>query len=262
MQAVGVLRRFASHDQVFHEFALAVCIQALFPPSQSVAVSIEAGDDIVESVPVDIVGEHISAAWAEGGWGEFPESFLIRAWVFEPACIHEDILAIVSIDIPDAEGVSESFVGDCIGDAGKSPRIKAVFCGGCVSEHSGAGADEFGLAIAGDVRESWRFVRDPVEDLVFGPVAVGVESFSWVLVDESGGAWEADGEDIVVPVGVKVMDPCEEVVRVGVHGLRFGGVDFGGLFEVRSSEPVGAVDHIHVGISVEITNGGTFAEIR
>jgi hypothetical protein len=44
--------------------------------------------------------------------------------------------------------------------------------------------------------------------------------------------------------------------------LRFGGVDFVGLFEVRSSEPVGAVDHIHVGISVEITYGGTFAEIR
>ena len=34
-----------------------------------------------------------------------------------------------------------------------------------------------------------------------------------------------------------------------------------GLFEVRSSEPVGAVDHVHMGVSVEISHCGTFAEI-
>ena len=51
------------------------------------------------------------------------------------------------------------------------------------------------------------------------------------------------------------------MVSVGVHGLWFCRVDFKGLFEVWTCEPVGAVDDISVTVAVEVTDGGTFAEV-
>lgn len=96
---------------------------------------------------------------------------------------------------------------------------------------------------------------------MFGPVLGRFDVRAGVFVDESGGAGESDGEDIVVFVAVEVMDPSEEVVSVGVHRLWFCRVDFKGLFEFWTCEPVGAVDDISVTVAVEVTDGGTFAEV-
>jgi hypothetical protein len=92
-------------------------------------------------------------------------------------------------------------------------------------------------------------------------MAMVADRLTWVFINECGSTGEANGEDIVMSVGVKVMNPREEVICVRVHGLRFCRIDLMGLFEVRSSEPVGAVDHVHMGVSVEISHSGTFAEI-
>ena len=157
--------------------------------------------------------------------------------------------------------MSEAFVCDDFGDAGEFPSLEVHPRWLGISEHPCSGADEFGFTIAGYIGEGGRFVGDPIEDLMFGPVSMRGDLFAGVLVDVGWSAGKADGQNVVESVGVEVMDPSEEMVRIGVHRLGLGSIDLMRDLELRTFEPVGSVDDIGFAVGVEVTDPCPFAEV-
>ena len=186
---------------------------------------------------------------------------MIWSWVLEPSVVGYYIELAICVDIPDPKSVSEAFVCDDFGDAGEFPSLEVHPRWLGIPEHPRAGADEFGFTIAGYIGEGRRFVGDPIEDLMFGPVSMRGDLFAGVLVDVGWSAGKADGQNVVESVGVEVMDPSKEVVSIGVHRLGLGSIDLMRDLELRTFEPVGPIDHIGFAVGVEVPYPGPFAEI-
>ena len=66
----------------------------------------------------------------------------------------------------------EPLVRDDFGDAGEFPSFEVHSGWLGVTKHPCAGADEFWFSVAVDIGEGRRFVGDPIEDLVLGPVSM------------------------------------------------------------------------------------------
>lgn len=186
---------------------------------------------------------------------------MIWSWVLEPSVVGYYIELAICVDIPDPKSVSEAFVCDDFGDAGEFPSLEVVARGLGVPEHPCAGANELRSAIAIDIGKGGGFVRDPVEDLVLGPVTVRGDLFARVLVDVGWSSGKADAQHVVEAVRVEVIDPSKEVVRIGVHRLGLGSIDLMRDLELRPFEPVGPIDHIGFAVGVEVPYPGPFAEI-
>ena len=85
---------------------------------------------------------------------------------------------------------------------------------------------------------------------------------SGILVDEAWRAGKADDKDVLMPVAVKVVDPAEKMIGVGLDRLRFSSKDFVLFLEVRPAEPIGAVDGIDDAITVDITDVGALGKSK
>ena len=85
---------------------------------------------------------------------------------------------------------------------------------------------------------------------------------SGIFVDIGRCTGKAHREDIVPAVTVDVVDPTEKVIGVTVSVLRLGFVDLVTSFEVRSGEPVRAMDDVLITITVEVTMTDPLREIN
>ena len=229
---------------------------------RSMPVSIEACDHIVESVAVDIVSEHVGTPRAKRNRFVIPKGLLgVAPWIFKPPGIHDDVRTLISVDITDPQRMPEAFMSDRIGDAGECPRFKILSLGLRIAEHTSSRTNKLWESIPVDIGEGWRFVGDPIEDLMLGPMTVGANGLARVLVHISGRPGEAYREDIVVTVPVEVVDPREEVIGVGIHRLRLGWIDLVRGLKRRAFEPVRSIDHIRMTIPIKVSNSRTFAEV-
>src|SRR6267154_6726025 len=61
--ASGILRVVVVHHQVFDERDLAILIPLLFKPGKTPAMRLQAGHDVVESIPIYVVDANLAAAW-------------------------------------------------------------------------------------------------------------------------------------------------------------------------------------------------------
>ena len=96
----------------------------LFEPTETVFVGVDAGDDVVEAIAVDVVGIHLSAAFgAECGGMEFPEWISSEiGGLGEPAGGGEHVLASVAVDVTRADAVRVAKPMVFAGDGVKLPR--------------------------------------------------------------------------------------------------------------------------------------------
>src|SRR5581483_11882527 len=164
MHARGIIRGSGAGDHVLFEADFAIGAHLLIP-NDAVAMGIEAGDDVVESIAIDIIGEHLrgprgSRARREWERMEFPNRIAAkRGGLLPPAIFFQEIHAAVAIDIAQADAMGEStpvaFGRDSVEDpsrGGICPIDRII------SEVTMGVADQFWFAVAVDVQPSGRFV--------------------------------------------------------------------------------------------------------
>ena len=100
--AITIRRGAFVQDGVLAETDLAVFFD-LFIPGKAVAVSVDAGDDVVEAIAVDIVDVHLRAASGER-IGMFNPDRIAgeRLGLFPPTVFFDNVHAAITIDIADA----------------------------------------------------------------------------------------------------------------------------------------------------------------
>jgi hypothetical protein len=134
---------------------------------------------------------------------------------FPPPPRFEQIHLPIAIHIADAEAVGEFGDLHVIGDGDEGPflgRFGPVR--GEPAELAAGAAHDLRFAVAGDVGEDGRFVVHHVGDDVHGPGFVVVRA--GIQVEPRFLAGEAEDEDVVLLVGVEIVDVGEEVVRVAI----------------------------------------------
>ena len=244
----------------------------------------QAGDDIVESIAVDVVREQLGAAdryarvsRTERKRVKFPHRIARqRGRLLPPTGAFQQVGPAVPVDVTDAEAMRVLVVVVIGRNRVKLPNLRRV--GGIglgIAEESLGIAHQFRQSVAVDVFELRRFVVHHIKRQVPGPVA-GLSP--WVLEPESIFAGHADDEDVRPAVAVEVGGPGEEIVGVGVvraerafvsgnrrlaavgllalEGLG-GWPVFRAHLEIGTRPPVGPIDDIVDAIVVEVAEAGS-----
>src|ERR1051326_174880 len=127
----------------------------LLVPGEAITVGMDAGDDVVEAIAVDVIDKHLGTtdAAAQGEGMLFPNWIAFeRSRLLPPAVFIEKVLASISVDVAAANAVSETLpfgiVFRCYGM--KFPGEIGMFpIRLCVSDAAAGTANDFGFAIAG-----------------------------------------------------------------------------------------------------------------
>lgn len=282
--AVGVIFLGLAEDDMFLEGAVFV----LFEPGESVAVGLDARDDVITAVFVHVVHVHLGAALAEVGRVELPVGVLRGVGgLLVPAIRFKDVDTPIAVDVAGAVAVRvpEDFL--VIGlvprrdrtEAGLAERVLPIDLG--VAEltamtalvvlrvlHAIARvAEELRLAVAIDVDELRGFTVGDIEDIMNCP---GAGFALRVLVDEGGVAGETEDQDVLPAVGVEVVGVGDEVIGVAgravegrlVRALLVRRLDGVGdtLLEVGAFPDVPAGGDVDVAVMVEVGDRAAFGD--
>lgn len=246
-------------DEVLFEFA----IGELFKPGDAEAMSLEGGDDVIFSIAVDVVDEHLRAAGVEVDRVEGPGFGIVEFFgLFVPAVVDEDIEATVAVDVTDAQAVGERSVVAVAGDGVEDPGFVCVGgIGGEVAERAIDGGDQAGGAIFEQVDQEGAFIiKVVVDNRMFDPMRIGVVIFR-VFVPPGVSGGKADDEDIGGAVVVEVAGVHQEGVGIFVCGVpMMDGHEFVAFSEVRAFVPVRARGDVGMAVVVEVSERGAFAE--
>ena len=219
-----------------------------------------AGDDVAVAVAVDVEHQQLRAArLTELDRVVLPLRVAGQAgWLLPPAVLPQHVGSAVAVDIADAEPMREAGA-----DARGRQRVplpallRVLPVDGRVAEAILELADQFGSAVAVQVREGRRFVVDAVEHDVGGPAPLFAAR---VLVPRRLLAREADHQHVVPAVGIEVVHEGEEVVRVVGCRERRWRIQLARARELGTRIPERAGDDVHVAVAVEVAVGSPFAQ--
>ncbi len=271
LDAIAVFGGVFVQNQVFAEGDVAVLLD-LFVPGQPVAMGADGGDDVVQAVAIDIIDDHLGAAVAKVEGVLDPDRVALEGCgLLPPAVLFEDIDAAIAVDIAAAQAVRVTLVAAFGCNRMKFPgrrRVLPVRLG--VADVSLGAAEDFGLAVAGDVHETGRLVIQFIEDdmpLPMALAALGVfvprDFLARVPIDEHvgpavsidivGESQEAVGVGVVGAQGAfEAGDGLGGAVRAGAFEAGIGGPDLVPLLEIRPFIPEGAGNHVHISVVVEV----------
>ena len=183
--------------------------------------------------------------------------FIVLGWIFPPTPRFQEIHLPISIDVTDAKTMGE--FGDlqifCDGD-------KRPFLGrfgpvrGEPTEPATCAAHDLRFAVACDVGKDGRFVVHHVGDDVHGPRFVVVRA--GVQVKTCFFAWEAEDENVVLLIGIEVVDVGKEVVGVAMDAEDLRLVVSVLRFKCGAFPPEWTGDHIGLAVAIDVADGGTF----
>ena len=139
----------------------------------------------------------------------------------------------------------------------EAPGLGEVRSGPRVSQASAGVEDQLGLSVAGDISEAGGFIVDCRMHQVFLPLPIGFTPGVFKPVHRLAGPFI--DQDVVIAIGVDVVDHGDEVVGVagGLEGL--DGIERVLVLEVRALVPMGSVDGVHFSVLVEVTVARAFS---
>ena len=117
-------------------------------------------------------------------------------------------------------------------------------------------AHDLWFSIACDVGKHGRFVVHHIGDDVHGPRFVVVRA--GVQVETRFFAWEAEDEDVVLLIGIEVVDVGKEVVGVAMDAEDLRLVVSVLRFKCGAFPPEWTGYHIGLAIAIDVADGGTF----
>ena len=173
LHAITIGRGIFVKNEVFAKADLAV-LPDLLKPGQAILMRCQAGDDVLQSVAVYIVNNHLRSARAKGKWMVQPSGITPqRRWLLPPAILLQDIDASIAIDIAATKAVSKALPFSFGCDRMKRPgRFRMFPIRRGVADVASRATEDLWLAIAVDVGESWRFVIEHVENDMPLPVSL------------------------------------------------------------------------------------------
>src|SRR5690606_1629419 len=250
---VWIVAHVLAHDQM----PLEGSVGSLLEPCETPPVCVEARDDVVAAVDVDVVGVHLRAARPEIGWMVPPESALgAGSGVLPPAPGHQDVGVAVPVDVADAETVREMAETQVVRDRMKGPRLGRP---GRIARREAETAlvvkDEIGPPVTGDVTDVRRLLVHAIEGEVPRPVAVATLR---IFVPERLLARKSDDQDVVPPVGIEVKDLDEEVVGVPARIERPLRIELVPGLVVGTLVPERSGHDVRRAVAVQIADSGPF----
>jgi hypothetical protein len=230
-------------------------------PRQTPSVRVEGREDVGVPVAVDVVGEHLGAAFL--GEGErVPGPFALPVGrLAVPALVQDQVDASVAIHVAEAFAVVEVRPGAFGGD-----RSEAPFAGGS----GGIGADEtpavlpvgdqLGVSVAVGVGKRRVLALDAVEGEVFRPRA-GC-AFRVLVPERLVQVHPAEDQDVGPAVPIEVVDVTEHRVGRGRFGGKVaGGVKFEGPGEFGAQVDERTRHDIGDAVAVEVADRHAVAEV-
>src|SRR6516225_2510341 len=124
---IGVGSRIFVQDHVFAKSNAAIFTDLLVP-REAVAVRIDGGYDVVETVAVDVINQHLSASLCEMKRMLGPNGIVVaRSGLFPPAVLFNDVDATVPVNVAAPDAMGKSLVGTLGTHGVKFPRGRRVF---------------------------------------------------------------------------------------------------------------------------------------
>ena len=211
------------HDVVLGEedFAVAIALLELLEPREAVAVRREAGDHVVQSVAVHVVGVHLRAAVRrrEGNLVLLPHRIARqRLRLLPPTVLLHDVQLAVAIHVAKAVAVIEPMPFAWRGNFVERPflvrlvpvRLRVAEVADHVRAFLQARVEEhLRLAVARDVAKRRRFVVGQIHrEMLFPRTVLALR----ILVPVGRRAREAEHENVIPAVLVEVAGEGEEIV--------------------------------------------------
>ena len=212
--AVAIGCRSFVENGMFTESDLAVFLD-LFEPGKAVAVRVDAGDDVVEAVTVDVIGIHLRAARGEGVWVFDPNGIVGEGLrLFPPGIFFDDVHASIAVDVANTKAMGETLIIALGCDGMEFPRSSRIFpiCFG-VSEVAAGATNDLGFVIAIDIGECRRFIINDVEDDMLLPMAFAAAR---IFIPGSILAGETVNQNVVPAVAIEIISEGKEVVGIRI----------------------------------------------
>ena len=187
----------------------------LLEPSQTETMGSQTGDDIVESVSIDIVGIHLRPTAAKRRIVMHPFRIALqRGGLFIPAILLQEVKFSIAIHIADAHAMGEIAVVFIRGDRMPIPHFRRLLpIHGGIAVGSLGDADELRFSIARDVGEGWRFIIGLHEDKVPRPGRIRPLGILTPFGRPSG---KSNEEHILESITVEVVRKREKIIRIGI----------------------------------------------
>src|ERR1017187_2864583 len=110
LDAVTVLRSVFVEDDVLAEGDVAILAHLLIP-GEPIAVAVDAGDDIVQAVAVDVIDEHLRGSGREGERMLDPDGIVgQRSRLFPPGVLLDDVNPAIAVDVAGTDAVGVPLV--------------------------------------------------------------------------------------------------------------------------------------------------------
>ena len=118
-------------------------------------MSLQTADDVVVTIAIDVVREHVRAARpGEDILVELPfrVPFDTR-WLFQPAIFVDHVQAFVAVDVANTEAMSEGILSDFARDGVPDPRVRLLWIERRISEFAQMVADQFRTFVTHQIYE-------------------------------------------------------------------------------------------------------------
>ena len=150
-QSVLIFIRLFAHDQVLDKTPFTRRLDLLIP-SKPILMSREACDDVLVSIPIDVVGVHVRPARA-GKWdGEKFPFIPFCLGLLVPAVFAQNVRAAIAIDVPSPQAMAKRIRSNGVRDFFKRPRFEWILIrNACETVVASLGENQFRPRIANKI---------------------------------------------------------------------------------------------------------------
>ena len=250
-QLLGIHVGLDGQNHVLLPGDLSLGVLDLLVPDQAVLVAVPSGDDVVQTVAVNVVDQHLGRIVSKLERVQGPRLVRLRVGRgFPPAILFEDANTAVAFDVAEADAVREAVVLPLGRDGVEDPRVVRLGrIPGRIAQVFVDVIDQVRTAVAVDIAPHRRLVADVLQGRMLLPMSVLAGR---VLVPEALFARERHAEDVRIAVAVEVVDIGEEVLGIAAWLRDLDGHVLVFLGEVRALEPPWAGHNVHLPVLVEV----------
>src|SRR5687768_5654614 len=105
-----------------------IAVPDLLVPDQTKLVRLQAGDDIIVAVAVNVVSEHVRSAESRERVGmKLPLRVAVERFrLLIPAILHQDVEPLVAVHVADTQSMTKRLGRGWLGNSVKRPRLQRI----------------------------------------------------------------------------------------------------------------------------------------